>query len=124
MNVPPGGKTLEQIDGIVHLHCHTFLVECKDKDTVDIEAIAKLRHQLLRRPETTFSCVFVSGEFTEPALIIADFAVPHRILLWQGLDIEYCLNRRDFAGTLLEKYRHLCRYGLTDHSPYYRELEL
>ena len=87
-------------------------------------AIAKLRNQLLRRPETTFGCVFVSGEFTEPALIIADFAVPHRILLWQRLDIEACLTKQEFAEALLGKYRHLCRYGFTDYSPYYRELKV
>ncbi|MGH9919216.1 MAG: hypothetical protein ACRD6W_10180, partial [Nitrososphaerales archaeon] len=123
-DVPPGGKTLEQIDGLVYLHCHTFLIECKDKETIDIEAIAKLRNQLLRRPETTLGCVFVSGKFSASALIITDFSVPHRILLWSGVDIDGCIKKCDFAAALLDKYRHLCRYGLTDHSPYYRELEV
>ena len=123
-DVPPGGKPIEQIDGLVHLACYTFLIECKDKDAVDIEAIAKLRNQLLRRPETTFGCVFTSGDFTDAALIIVDFAVPHRILLWSGLDVEECIKKRDFSAVLLGKYRHLCRYGLTDHSPNYKGLEL
>jgi len=121
-DVPPGGKPLEQIDGLVHVDCFTFLVECKDKDSVDIEAIAKLRNQLLRRPESTLGCVFTAGDFTEPALTLADFAVPHRILLWPGAGIDECLNREDFKTTLLEKYRHLCKYGLTDLSPYYKDL--
>jgi hypothetical protein len=123
-DVPPGGKPLEQIDGLVYLNCHTFLIECKDKETIDIEAIAKLRNQLLRRPETTLGCVFVFGKFSAPALIITDFSVPHRILLWSDVDIDASIKNRDFAGALLEKYRHLCRHGLTDHSPYYREFEV
>ena len=32
-------------------------------------------------PETTFGCVFAAGDFTEAALIIVYFAVPHRIRL-------------------------------------------
>jgi hypothetical protein len=28
------------------------------------------------------------------------------------------------SGTLLDKYRHLCKYGLTDHSPNYQDLEV
>jgi hypothetical protein len=86
--------------------------------------IAKLRNLLLRSPGTTFGCVLAAEDFTAPALVVMDFSVPHRILLWSGLDIEGCLKRRNFADTLLEKYRLLCKYGPTDHSPYYRELEL
>jgi hypothetical protein len=123
-DVPPGGKPLEQIDGLVYLQCYAFLLECKDKDTVDIEAIAKLRNQLLRRPDTTFGCVFAADRFTAQALVLVDFSVPHRILLWSGVDIEDCVRRNDFAAMLLDKYRHLCKYGLTDHSPNYKELEV
>jgi hypothetical protein len=122
-DVPPGGKPIEQIDGLVHLQAHTFLIECKDKDAVDVEAIAKLRNQLLRRPETTLGCLFTTGEFTAPALIITDFSVPHRILLWSALDIEESLTKENFGAVLLNKYRHLCKYGLTDHSPNYRGLQ-
>jgi hypothetical protein len=122
-DVPPGGKPLEQIDGLVHLDGFAFLIECKDKEAVDIEAIAKLRNQLLRRPETTLGCVFTSGEFTAPALTLADFALPHRILLWPESDIARCLIDQDFRTTLREKYRHLCKYGLTDLSPYYKDFE-
>jgi hypothetical protein len=123
-DVPPGGKPIEQIDGLVEVGYLTFLIECKDKKTIDIEAIAKLRNQLLRRPETTLGCVFVKGKFTDAALIITDFSVPHRILLWSGLNIEECLKKQDFAEMLNDKYRHLCKYGLTDHSPNYKELEV
>jgi hypothetical protein len=68
--------------------------------------------------------VFTTGDFTAPALIIVDFSIPHRILLWSRRDIESCLKSNDFKSTLLAKYRHLCKYGLTDHSPTYKELEI
>jgi hypothetical protein len=123
-DVPPGGDVIEQIDGIVYWDGLAFLLECKDRDKVDVEAIAKLRNQLLRRPDTAMGCVFVSREFTEPALILADFAVPHRILLWQGTDIENAIAARDFKSALREKYRHLCKYGLTDHSPNYPKFKV
>jgi hypothetical protein len=90
---------------------------------VDIEVIAKLRNQLLRRPDTTLGCVFTAEHFTPPALTLADFSVPHRILLWSRADIHGCLQRKDFASRLLDKYRHLCKYGMTDHSPNYKDLE-
>ena len=108
-DVPAGGNPLEQIDGLVILGCHTFLVECKDKDKVAIEPVAKLRNQLLRRPETTFGCVFVSGEFTSAALVIADFSLPHRILLWSGFEVAECIKRENFKVMLQNKYRHLCK---------------
>src|SRR5690349_9117283 len=73
-DVPPGGEPIEQIDGIVYLDGLVFLLECKDKDKVDIEAIAKLRNQLFRRPDTAMGCVFVANEFTAPALTLADYA--------------------------------------------------
>jgi hypothetical protein len=123
-DVPPGGKPIEQIDGLVHLDCYTFLVECKDKGTIDIEPVAKLLNQLSRRPATTLGCVFSADDFTEPALLLTDLSLPHRILLWSETDIGDALGRSDFKGTLLAKYRHLCKYGLTDHSPHYKQREV
>jgi hypothetical protein len=123
-DVPPGGRILEQIDGLVYLGEIPFLIECKDKDSVDIAAIAKLQSQLLRRPPATMGAVFVSGGFTSPALILADLAVPYRILLWSSGDIELGLEGGDFHTVLRKKYEDLCMYGLTDYSPNYRALEV
>jgi hypothetical protein len=123
-HVPPAGNPLEQIDGIIYLPHHIYLMECKDEKATDIEAIAKLRNQLMRRPDTTLRCVFTKDHFTLPAIIVADFATPQRILLWSKVDIEGGLRNRNFAGVLQDKYRQLCKYGLTDHSPYYSELEV
>lgn len=123
-DVPPGGKPLEQIDGLVYLNDIAFLVECKDKDKVDVEAVAKLQHQLLRRPPTAMGCVFVSGKFTEPALVLAGYTAPHRITLWSGVDIKDALSKKDFGGVLRKKYHDLCMYGLTDCSPNYKVQEV
>jgi hypothetical protein len=111
-----GGRTLEQVDGMVYLGEVPFLVECKDRPSVDIEVIAKLRNQLGRRPPSTMGCVFSSGEFTAPAIILANFAVPHRITLWARDDIGEAIEGRDFAALLRRKYHELCMFGLTDHS--------
>jgi hypothetical protein len=123
-HVPPGGKPLEQIDGILYLQSHIFLLESKDEKATDIEAIAKLRNQLMKRPDTTLGCVFTRDHFSTPALVVADFATPQRILLWSKGDIDACLRNENFAAVLQDKYRRLCKYGLTDHSPYYRDQEV
>lgn len=120
-DVPFSGRPLEQIDGMVYLGEIPFLVECKDRDAIDIEAIAKMRNQLARRPHSTMGCVFVSGRFTEPAIILTDFAAPHRITLWDQIDVTDAIRTRNFALILERKYHELCMLGLTDHSPYYRE---
>jgi hypothetical protein len=123
-HVPPEGNPLEQIDGIIYLPHHTYLLECKDEKATDIAAIAKLRNQLMRRPDTTLGCVFTRDHFTTAAVIVADFATPQRILLWSRGDIEGGLSNQNFAGVLQDKYRQLCKYGLTEHSPYYRDMEV
>jgi hypothetical protein len=122
--VPLVGHPLEQIDGMVYLGDVPFLIECKDRQAVDIQAIAKMRNQLMRRPPATMGCVFVSGTFTRPAVTLCDFAAPHRITLWSGVDIADALQARDFAQALRRKYDELCMFGLTDHSPYWREQEI
>jgi hypothetical protein len=123
-DVPPGGKPIEQIDGLVYLGHLVFLIECKDKDSNDVEVVAKVRHQLMRRPPTTLASVFVAGTFTAPALVLADLSVPHRVLLWTAEDIATAVENEDFKAPLVEKYQHLCRFGLLDHSPHYKSLEV
>lgn len=122
--VPSAGKLIEQIDGLVYLDNIPFLIECKDKDRVDIEAIAKLHNQLLRRPPATMGCLFSSGTFTAPALLLAGYMVPYRILLWTKSDIERAIENKDFLGVLRQKYEHLCMYGLIDDSPDYQTWEV
>jgi hypothetical protein len=123
-DVPPGGKPIEQIDGIIYLNELVFLIECKDKDSSDVEVIAKVRHQLSRRPPTTFGCIFVTGAFTSPALILADLTEPRRLLLWTKDDIEKAIDANNFKDALIRKYKDLCKFGLLDNSPFYKELEV
>jgi Restriction endonuclease len=123
-DVPPGGQPVEQIDGLVFLESIPFLIECKDRKSIDVEAIAKLRNQLLRRPPVTMGCVLVTGEFTDAALLLSDWALPHRIALWTGIDIDEALAAKDFAIKLRDKYEHLCKYGMSDHSPSYKALQV
>lgn len=87
-DVPPGGNPIEQIDGLVYFNDLVFLIECKDRDAADVAVIAKVRHQLDRRPPTTLANIFVAGAFTAPALILADLTTPHRTLLWNMDDIR------------------------------------
>lgn len=123
-DVPPAGNPAEQIDGIVYMDGLAFLIECKDKKSNDVGVIAKVRHQLDRRPPTAFGCIFVVGSFTQPALLLTDLTPPQRILLWEHDDIESALQHRNFGAALLLKYRNLCRFGLTDRSNLYRSLEV
>ncbi|MEM7534821.1 MAG: hypothetical protein AAF639_21775 [Chloroflexota bacterium] len=120
-DVPPTGQRIEQIDGAVYDQSYIFLIECKDMQTVDIEVVAKMRNQLMRRPATTFGCIFVAGRFTQPALMLAGFAIPHRILLWSEKDIETALENQNFKSMLREKYEYLCLFGLSDQINNYRE---
>jgi Restriction endonuclease len=113
-DVPPDGKIIEQIDGMVFLGDTPFLIECKDRGAVDIVAVAKMRNPLLRRPPVTMGCVLITGGFTEPALILAGFAIPHQITLWSGDDIHAAVNKQDFKTALVERYDNLCMYGLVN----------
>ncbi|OAD20757.1 hypothetical protein THIOM_003518, partial [Candidatus Thiomargarita nelsonii] len=51
-------EELEQIDGVVYTSGLACLIESKDQKTsVNIEPIAKLRNQLLRRPATAIGMI-------------------------------------------------------------------
>lgn len=111
-------RPLEQIDGFIYtkdgLAC---LVECKGgENTVNVEPIAKLRNQLLRRPGTTIGIVFSRGGFSDPALLLAQFIAPQIILLWTGEEVEIALEKRWFCKGLVAKYRVCVAKGLSDHS--------
>ncbi|MFY0522996.1 restriction endonuclease [Archangium gephyra] len=86
------GKELEQIDGAVQdggLYC---LLEMKQyKDSIDFDAIAKLRARLARRPTQAMGAIFSIRGFTDPAKVLAQFSTPINVLLWDADDIEYGL---------------------------------
>lgn len=107
------GEEIEQIDGIVYTDGFACLVECKDvTPRVNIDPIAKLRNQLLRRPGATIGLLFSTSSFTEPAKMLARFIAPQTILLWQGKEIAYCLEQRAFRLGLQVKYRWCVEYAI------------
>jgi hypothetical protein len=110
--VPMDGETVEQIDGAVHVHGLSCIVECKDTVApTKIAAIAKLRNQLLRRPATAIGLLFSRGGFTESANTLARFAAPQNVLLWGGEEIAYSLQQENFTSALVTKYRRSIEEG-------------
>lgn len=108
-------QVIEQIDGALHYGGLSCLVECKDTThTVNIEPIAKLRNQLLRRHSSTIGLLFSRNGFTPPALTLAQFLSPQSILLWNGHEIEYVLKHKNIGVTLIKKYRYFVETGIPD----------
>jgi hypothetical protein len=111
------GGGVEQIDGAVYCQGLSCLVESKDTaENVAIAPIAKLRNQLLRRPAGTVGLMFSRTGFTDSARILAHFALPQAILLWNGKEIHYALERKRMGAFLLRKYRACVENGLPDYN--------
>ncbi len=111
------GDVLEQIDGAVYADGLACLVESKDtKERIDIEPIAKLRNQLLRRPGSAVGIVFSRSGFTDPALALARFAAPQTVLLWYGDELAYALYKERMRASLLDKYRFCIEQGLPSYN--------
>lgn len=109
-----GDETVEEVDGAVHVHGLSCIVESKDTlEATKIEAIAKLRNQLLRRPASAVGLMFSRSGFTEPASTLARFVAPQNILLWGGEEIAYLLDQEDFTSALVAKYRRNIEEGRT-----------
>jgi hypothetical protein len=112
-----GGTVVEQIDGAVYSDGLSCLVECKDQESnLAIDPVAKLRNQLLRRPTGLIGLVFSTAGFTDATKILAQYGVNQAILLWNGLDVEYALQRQQMRLGLLKKYRYCVERGLPDYS--------
>jgi hypothetical protein len=116
-SVQLGGETVEQIDGAIHVVGLTCLVECKDLAApVNVEPLAKLRNQLLRRPSGAIGVVISRQGFTDPARTLARFIAPQSILLWEGADFDFALSRGQFVRGLQTKYRRLVEEAVPDYS--------
>jgi hypothetical protein len=110
--VPPVGLVVEQIDGAVHTDGLWCLVEAKDEqEEIAVEPIAKLRNQLLRRPAGVVGLFFSTSDFTESAETLSCYVAPQIVLLWNGLDVRYALEKRKLREGLLAKYRHTVEYA-------------
>lgn len=111
------GEELEQIDGVVYSDGLACLTECKDMaERSNIEPIAKLRNQLLRRPIATIGSVFSRKGFTESAVTLARFVAPQTILLWGGEEIAYTIQNKCMRRALIKKYRFCVERGLPDYN--------
>jgi hypothetical protein len=65
-------EELEQIDGAIYSDGLACLVESKDlAQRVNIEPLAKMRNQLLRRPAATIGIIFSRNGFTYAAIALA-----------------------------------------------------
>ena len=119
------GEEVEQIDGVIYSGGLSCLVESKDfadKSNVDIAPIAKLRNQLLRRPASTLGLVFSRTGFTDPARHLSYFSLPQTILLWNGEEIKYALEKEIICELLTLKYRVCVEDGLPDYDVREREI--
>ncbi|GAX34338.1 restriction endonuclease [Nodularia sp. NIES-3585] len=110
------GKIVEQIDGVVYTDSLACLIECKDTtEEVNIEPIAKLRNQLLRRQATAIGSVFSRTGFTEATVTLTGFVAPQTILLWGGEEIEYSLQHKFICKSLVKKYRVCVHKGIPNY---------
>jgi hypothetical protein len=110
------GEQVEQIDGALHCDGLNCLVESKDLgENVAIGPIAKLRYQLLRRPAGTIGLMFSSKGFTEPAVLLAHFALPQAILLWNAGEVDQALKKESIARFLGRKFRACVQEGIPDY---------
>ncbi|HEU4452312.1 MAG TPA: restriction endonuclease [Longimicrobium sp.] len=106
------GQLVEQIDGAVHAGPLSCIVEAKDTaSSVRPDAVAKLRYKLGRRPPAVLGLLFSRTGFTEPARILTQFLAPQNILLWEGDDVAYALERRQPVWALEAKYRYCVEHG-------------
>lgn len=117
------GEEIEQIDGAVYCAGLSCLVESKDlAENVAIAPVAKLRNQLLRRPVGTVGLMFSRTGFTDPARVLAHFALPQAILLWSGEEIAYALRQKTICELLVLKYRVCVESGLPDYDVRERDI--
>lgn len=109
-------EVVEQIDGTVYAGGLSCLIECKDSaEPKSIEVISKLRNQLLRRHGAAIGMVFSRSGYTGPALTLAQFVAPQTILLWNGEEIAYCLEKGTIVEALIRKYHRHVEQGIADY---------
>ena len=110
-------EPVEQIDGAIYCDGLSCLVEAKDQlRSMNVEPIAKMRNQLLRRHASTIGVIFSRSGFTTPASILARYLAPNMILLWGNTDIGYGLEHQLMRRSLIEKYRTCIETGLPDYN--------
>ena len=110
-------EVVEQIDGAVHLANMSALIEAKDHEQqINLKPILELKSRLDRRPPAVVGIVFSKRDFTPPALILAKYQTPQRVMLWRGGELTVALARRGMCSGLMAKHRHLIEHGLPDYN--------
>ena len=74
-----------------------------------------MRNQLLRRPASSIGLVFSTSGYTLPAETMARFTAPQTILLWDGDEVKYGLERKSMVAGLVAKYRRSIEDGLPNY---------
>ncbi len=106
------GEIVEQLDGVIHTDFGSILLETKDQvANVNIEPIAKLRNQLLRRSSNAIGLVISHSSFTDPAMLLVNFIAPQAILLMVGGELEWALKNKSFLKHIRKKYQHCIETG-------------
>jgi hypothetical protein len=110
-----GEEVVEEIDGAIHAAGLACICESKDHtEKINVEPLAKLRNQLLRRPAGAIGLVFSRSEFSDPAVALARHFAPQTILLWNGHEVIFGMTHRKLIAGLVAKYRHAVEQGLPD----------
>ena len=115
------GERVEQIDGAVHLDGLSCLIETKDLQDgarLNVEPIAKMRNQLLRRPPATVGLIFSRSGFTGPAKTLARFTLSETILLWEREEFGVGLREARLLEGLRLKLRHAAEHAVPDYNPF------
>lgn len=109
-------EVTEQIDGVIYDGSLCVLVECKDHVApINVDPLAKLRSQLLRRPAGTIGLVVGMSGFTQAAQLLAGYMAPTTILLWSGAEVDLALEssrERPFRRGLRWKFRLAVEEGV------------
>jgi hypothetical protein len=112
------GKTLEQIDGVIELDSHLYLVEIKWRSgRLDVDDISRHLVRIYHRGQTRG--LFISAtELTEAALQICTEALQHTVVAVALLDevIEALEN----DARLSDLFRAKINTAQTDKLPFYR----
>jgi len=111
------GIEIEQIDGYVYIPEFNLpvIIESKDRGKpMNIEPIAKLRNQLLRRPSSAIGTIFSKNGFTTPALLLGQFLAPSTILFWEKKEIDFALKEGFFVKGTIVKYKYAIENGISN----------
>lgn len=106
------GEPLEELDGAIYVGSMRCIVECKDRrDPLGVEALAKLRNQLLRRPAGMLGVLFSTSGYRESAITLARFSGQQPIVLWYPQEITRMLELENPCAMLNLKYRFCVEEG-------------